>query len=82
MMLHGQVLRAVVFIGAFYLQSQFELGFKAAAIAADLKREPSTVSRELRRNGWRRSARSRGRRRGIYPRAGSGRSAEETQHHL
>jgi IS30 family transposase len=31
-----------------YIQSQLELGFKAAAIAAALKREPSTVSRELR----------------------------------
>jgi IS30 family transposase len=42
-----------------YLQSQLELGFKAAAIAAALKREPSTIGRELRRNGWRRSARGR-----------------------
>src|ERR1039458_7632160 len=41
-----------------YIQSQLELGFKAAAIAAALKREPSTIGRELRRNRWRRSARS------------------------
>ncbi len=41
-----------------YIQSQLELGFKAAAIAAALKRRPSTIGRELRRNGWRRSARS------------------------
>ena len=33
-----------------YIQSQLELGFKVAAIAAASKREPSTVSRELRRN--------------------------------
>jgi IS30 family transposase len=37
-----------------YVQSQLELGFKAAAIAAALRREPSTISRELRRNGWKR----------------------------
>jgi IS30 family transposase len=40
-----------------YIQSQLELGFKAA-IAAALKREPSTISRELRRNERKRSARS------------------------
>jgi IS30 family transposase len=34
-----------------YIQSQLELGFKAAAIAVALKRGPSTISRELRRNG-------------------------------
>ncbi len=37
-----------------YIQSQLELGFKAAAIAATLKRSPSSLSRELRRNGWKR----------------------------
>jgi IS30 family transposase len=41
-----------------YLQAQLELGFKAAAIAAALKRAPSTISRELRRNGWKRPRRS------------------------
>ena len=41
-----------------YIQSQLELGFKVAAIAAALKREPSIIGRELRRNGWKRSARS------------------------
>jgi IS30 family transposase len=39
-----------------YVQSQLELGFKAAAIATALKREPSTIGRELRRNGWKRPA--------------------------
>jgi len=39
-----------------YLQLQLELGFKAAAIAA-LKREPSTVGCELRRNGLMQSQR-------------------------
>lgn len=41
-----------------YLQAQLEMGFRAAAIAAALKRAPSTVSRELRRNGWQRTKRS------------------------
>ncbi len=40
-----------------YIQSQLELGFKAAAISVALKRGLSTISRELRRNGWRRSTR-------------------------
>jgi IS30 family transposase len=37
-----------------YIQAQLELGFRTAAIAAALNRAPSTVSRELRRNGWKR----------------------------
>jgi IS30 family transposase len=41
-----------------YLQAQLELGFKAAAIAAALRRAPSTIGRELRRNGWKRPQRS------------------------
>ena len=41
-----------------YIHSQLELGFKAAAIAAALKREPSTISHQLRRNGWKHSAMS------------------------
>ena len=41
-----------------YLQAQLELGFKAAAIAAALKRAPSTIGRELRRNGCGRPKRS------------------------
>jgi IS30 family transposase len=41
-----------------YIQAQLELGFKAAAIATALKRNPSTVSRELRRNEWAGPARS------------------------
>ena len=40
-----------------YLQAQLELGFKAAAIAAALKRSASTIGRELRRNGYRRPVR-------------------------
>jgi IS30 family transposase len=39
-----------------YIQAQLELGFKAAAIAAALKRSASTVSRELARNSWKRPA--------------------------
>ena len=42
-----------------YLQAQLELGFKAAAIAAALKRSASTISRELRRNGYLRHVLSR-----------------------
>ena len=38
-----------------YLQSQLELGFKAAENAAALKPGQSTISREQRHNGWRRS---------------------------
>ncbi|MGA2569493.1 MAG: helix-turn-helix domain-containing protein [Terracidiphilus sp.] len=41
-----------------YRPAQLELGFKAAAIAAGLKRAPSTIGRELRRNGWKRPQRS------------------------
>jgi IS30 family transposase len=41
-----------------YLQAQLELGFKAAAIAAALKRSAATISRELQRNGWKRPERS------------------------
>jgi IS30 family transposase len=36
-----------------YIYAQLELAFKAAAIAAALKREPSTISRErLRPTPW------------------------------
>ncbi len=41
-----------------YIQTQLEAGFKPAAIAAQLKRAPSTLSRELRRNLYRRPERS------------------------
>ena len=34
------------------IQTQLEMGIKPAAIAAGLNRSPSTLSRELRRNGW------------------------------
>lgn len=35
------------------LQSQLSLGFRPAHIAAGLKRARSTITREMRRNGWR-----------------------------
>ncbi len=34
------------------IQTQLELGMKPAAVAAGLNRSASTLSRELRRNGW------------------------------
>jgi len=34
------------------IQMQLEAGFLPAAIALGLDRSPSTISRELRRNGW------------------------------
>src|SRR3989338_22985 len=34
------------------IQTQLELGIKPAAIAVGLNRPASTLSRELRRNGW------------------------------
>ena len=34
------------------IQTQLEIGFKPAAIAAGLNRSPSTILRELGRNGW------------------------------
>ena len=34
------------------IQTQLEIGFNPAAIAAGLNRSPSTIMRELRRNGW------------------------------
>jgi hypothetical protein len=40
-----------------YIQAQLELGFEASAIAAS-KWEPSTIRGELRRNEWKRPARS------------------------
>lgn len=45
------------------IQTQLEMGLKPAAIARSLDRPASTVSRELRRNGWKRplSGRARGR---------------------
>ena len=42
------------------IQTQLELGIKPAAIAAGLKRSASTLSRELRRNGWTRPKTPRG----------------------
>ena len=41
-----------------FLQSQLELGFRPSAIAVGLKRSPSTISRELRRGGFRSPQRS------------------------
>ena len=40
------------------IQSQLEMGWRPAAIAAGLERSRSTVTRELRRNGWKRSSES------------------------
>ena len=37
------------------IQTQLEMGIKPAAIAVGLNRSASTLSRELRRNGWTRS---------------------------
>ena len=34
------------------IQAQLQMGWKPAAIAAGLQRARSTISRELRRNGW------------------------------
>jgi IS30 family transposase len=34
------------------IETQLKLGRSAAAIAAGLLRAPSTVTREIRRNGW------------------------------
>jgi len=61
-----------------FLQSQLELGFRPAAIAAGLKRRASTISRELRRNGFRPPKRSpaKAERRGPKP---SGYKAELAQ---
>jgi IS30 family transposase len=43
------------------IQVQLEIGLKPAAIARGLNRSVSTVSRELRRNGWKRPQSKRGR---------------------
>ena len=40
------------------IQSQLEMGWRPAAIASGLERSRSTVTRELRRNGWKRSSES------------------------
>jgi IS30 family transposase len=42
------------------IQTQLEMGIKPAAIAASLNRSASTLSRELRRNGWVRPTACRG----------------------
>jgi IS30 family transposase len=42
------------------IQTQLELGFRPAAIAAGLNRSASTLSRELHRNGWTRPKMPRG----------------------
>jgi transposase, IS30 family len=42
------------------IQMQLEAGFSPAAIALGLNRSPSTISRELRRNGWLRPKARRG----------------------
>lgn len=43
------------------IQTQLEMGFKPAVIAVGLNRSPSTICRELRRNGWIRPMTPRGR---------------------
>lgn len=55
------------------IQAQLERGCKPADIAASLSRSPSTICRELRRNGWNRPATPRGR--GRPPVAGGYRAA-------
>ncbi|ADV80922.1 IS30 family transposase [Terriglobus saanensis] len=40
------------------IQSQLQMGWRPASIAAGLQRSRSTVTRELRRNGWKRSCES------------------------
>lgn len=50
------------------IQTQLEMGIKPAAIARGLNRSASTLSRELRRNGWRAPETPRGP--GRPPRAG------------
>jgi IS30 family transposase len=61
-----------------YIQAQLELGFKAAAIAAALKRSAATLCRELRRNGWKRPAASAQKSRSA-PAAPSGYHADQAQ---
>jgi IS30 family transposase len=59
------------------IQTQLELGFKPAAIAAGLKRARSTVLREIRRNGWQSPGRCSGR--GLYSVAGGYRADKAHQ---
>ena len=61
-----------------YLQAQLELGFKAAAIAAALKRSAGTISRELARNRQRKNPPSSGSR-SAQPAAPCGYRAERAQ---
>lgn len=44
-----------------FIQTQLTLGFKVSWIAFGLGRSVSTISRELRRNGWVNSKQKRGR---------------------
>ncbi len=41
------------------IQTQLEMGYRPAEIATSLNRSPSTICRELRRNGWNRPVRPR-----------------------
>jgi transposase, IS30 family len=43
----------VVLSERIFIETQLSLGMRAAGIAVALKRAPSTISREIRRNGWR-----------------------------
>jgi len=49
------------------IQTQLEMGVKPAAIAKSITRSASTVSRELRRNGWSRPTTPRGPGRWVRP---------------
>ncbi|HSL03554.1 MAG TPA: helix-turn-helix domain-containing protein [Nitrospiraceae bacterium] len=48
----GNIDRQVRLEERMMLQTQLERGIKPAAIAVGMNRSPSTLSRELRRNGW------------------------------
>lgn len=58
------------------IQTQLEMGIKAEAIAVGLGRSASTLSRELRRNGW---TRAKTRRRPGRPARAGGYCAEAAQ---
>jgi IS30 family transposase len=45
--------RHLVLSERIFIETQLSLGMRAAGIAAALKRAPSTISREIRRNRWR-----------------------------
>ena len=59
-MLHGKIYDQLSLEERTMIHTQLELGFKPAAIARELNRSASTLSRELRRNGWTRPPTCRG----------------------